>query len=198
MEYQCSFPALSVNTWHTLYKEDRIFGPLLHGGFTSPKDSDDDMSVVVLAEHPSFRILAATERFAGALGFTASELTKSSLRVAFGPETDVSIFKKILGESTLHEEAVWLYKKNGDELRCSVRSRISNNQSSEVTCTITLVSHVSVSSMKMDQQDIKAIPNDLMATLPRPTNPGPSICSDPALLAHLSAIRRSRRHTKGN
>ena len=163
---------------------------LLHTTCCGKLDPEEALSAVVLADYP-YRLSAATESFAGALGFKASELTKSSLRVAFGPQTDLHQLKRALGKGTENAISICFYKRNGDELQCSITSQVTYLSDTEPVATMTIVSLESGSLDMVSTSEETGVCQHVMPSFPGCS--GNSICDDTALKVHLSAIRRSRK-----
>ena len=150
-------------------------------------------SAVVLPEFP-YRICAVTESFSSLLGFNAKELTNSSLRLVFGPQTDLKGIKKIICEDSADDSVFLLYKRNGDEIRCSIASRVSSTPENPAISTITIVCHESESirTVRSAMQE-----NTDQQSFSEPVGTS-GFSTDPALRAHLNAIRRLRRVSLGH
>jgi hypothetical protein len=161
-------------------------------------------SVLIHADHP-YRICEASDSFADVLGFKPKDLQGGSLRLFFGPATDLQKLKKIVGDEGQNDnDRLVLYRKDGDEIACSISSTSSSNlPSGERVSTISILNYRSA----------QCFPISLTAAGKQPSAPRhdgllmksatsssissidhiPSISHDPALLVHLSAIRRCRR-----
>ena len=79
-------------------------------------------SACVTADYP-YRIVRQSSSFTELYGFGTKEITRSSLRVIFGPETDKDKLKATIGnayQNQVSAESFTFYKKNGDSIVCSV------------------------------------------------------------------------------
>ena len=174
-----------------------------HEHVESYKSVEGKCSAVVLPQYP-YRICDVTEAFASTLGFKLADLKNASLRLTFGPKTDLKRLQTLLSGQTRSEEEVWLYRKDGDEMGCSICSITSSLPNGDLVSTITILNrdseHKSVRSAQNQDFEVRAL------KMPSPVQPACSmlldnetpLSRDPALLAHLRAILRSRKALAGN
>ena len=88
-----------------------------------PKSSseNDNLNIVVACESP-YRFRAISPEFLQLFRFQNQELVASSLRMLFGPETDVAGLRALIeGRCSTAQIPLVLYRKDGDEVRCTVR-----------------------------------------------------------------------------
>ena len=208
MEVQHNFATLSVATpshSNESFVHTTAYESILRESVEICSYFQSAPAAVVLSEYP-YRIYASTEAFATSLGFKSSELNKASLRLAFGPDTDLKKIKIVVTGKTKSEDNICLYRKDGGELSCSVRSHTSNMTNGEMVCSIYFT--INNSAYKPAQSDVKHVlktPSENDEKLHHDKKTGPSrfdsvlrdteplLTSDPVLLVHLDAIRRSRK-----
>jgi hypothetical protein len=90
-----------------------------------PKSSpnNDNLSIVIARESP-YRFRAMSPEFLQMFRFQSQELAASSLRLLFGPETDVAGLRALVEGSACccqTQIPLVLYRKDGDEVHCTVR-----------------------------------------------------------------------------
>ena len=93
----------------------------------------DDVSIVIGREHPH-RFQNMSNAFLERFRFKCHDLTTSSLRLLFGPDTDVLAIRSMIAASSSPRASglLTLYRKDGEEVRC--RIRVLPNEDS--TCTL--------------------------------------------------------------
>ena len=208
MEVQLNFATLAVaapSHSNESFVDESAYESILRKGVEICSSVQSAAAAVVLSEYP-YRIYAATEAFASSLGFKPSELNKASLRLAFGPDTDLEKIKSVVTGKTKSEDNICLYCKDGGELSFSVRSHTSIMMNGEMVSSIYFT--ISNSAYKPVQSDVKPVLKSPRANDEKPLHDkkaGPSrfasvlrdteplLTSDPVLLVHLDAIRRSRK-----
>ena len=151
-------------------------------------------SAVVLSEFP-YRIFDVTDAFASTLGFKQEDLKSSSLRLTFGPKTNLKRLHSVLSGKTNCDDDVCLYRKDGEEFVCAIRSHTSNLPNEDLVSSITISNHNSgrnsVISIPNHGGEFHTDPAQFASSMMREHEP--TLSHDPALLAHLNAIRRSRK-----
>ena len=123
MQHQSSFRALSLGS--TTVNSPSVSNECTEylGGYgTDVKIThvQENPSIMVHSNYP-YRICEASASFADVLGFKPKELQGGSLRLFFGPETDLHKLKKIVSDEGQGEnDRVVLYQKDGSEVSCSI------------------------------------------------------------------------------
>ena len=80
---------------------------------------ENKASAILLPEYP-YRIRAVSAGFASALGFQPAELKGGTLRLAFGPRTDLNQVRRAVTQQARREDGICLYRKDGEALVCSI------------------------------------------------------------------------------
>jgi hypothetical protein len=201
MEFQCSFQALSLSS----SQSDAVSTTVHEVGYSSSSagiphfihsiDVGAFPSALIFSDYP-FRILKATASFAEVLGFRPEDLNGSSLRLCFGPCTDVHKLKKILQNKGQDDnDRIIFYRKNGDEVACSIQSSCTHMPSGETLSSIAILSYRSSTvsdGLRTETERNPITTSTFDAGVPE-ASVDPSLIHDPGLLMHLRAIRRSRR-----
>ena len=200
---QCSFNSLAVTA--PCDEQDAFFDieSRRSRGSKISREPDENcdivagpLSAVVLSEFP-YRICDVTDAFASTLGFKREDLKNSSLRLTFGPKTDVKRLHSVLSGKTNCEDDVCLYRKDGGELVCWIRSNKSNLPNGDSVFSITISTlnsgrkFVTVEGCDSDTEK-KLNPAQFQVASSIIREHEPTLSRDPALLAHINAIRRSR------
>ena len=94
-------------------------------------------TALVSLKYP-YRICDVTESFASKLGFKQTELKNATLRLVFGPKTDLTRLQRVLSGHSRSEDEIWLYRKDGEEIECSIRSSTSDLQRGDPVSKITI------------------------------------------------------------
>jgi PAS domain S-box-containing protein len=154
-------------------------------------------SIMVNSDFP-YRICEASESFADIFGFTPKELKGGSLRLFFGPGTDLQKLKKIVGDECQDDnDRLVLYRKDGDEVACSIHSTSSDLPTGDRVSSISILNYKSTQGFpppSTQQPHDGGLPmKSALVSSTLSAECFPSIQNDPALLVHLRAIRRIRR-----
>jgi PAS domain S-box-containing protein len=166
---------------------------------------DGSPYALVHSDYP-YRICETSDSFADILGFKPKELQGGSLRLLFGPETDLQKLKKIVSDQCQDDnDRLVLYRRDGDEIACSIHSTASDLRSGERVSTISILNYTSaqrfpLATTTMKHQSAARDDEQLIKSGMRPfpsTDVMMSFEHDPALLIHLSTIRRSRTAGRG-
>ena len=90
--------------------------------------SENGLSVLISADYP-YRVFQQTPEFSKMFGFTDEELRMVSLRVIFGPDTDVKRLQATISNVVRSGEEAGcftFYKKNGDDVKFPLRGYLTN------------------------------------------------------------------------
>ncbi len=210
MEFQHSFCALSLTLSSAAIPSCVSYGydTFLEGGLDIDRKCKETLavkqagfpSIMVHSDYP-FRICEASDSFADILGFKPKELQGGSLRLLFGPETDLQKLKKIVSDQCQDDnDRLVLYRRDGDEIACSIHSTASDLRSGERVSTLFILNYRSAQSsplpvnaaVKQARHEGRLIQSAMSSFIP-PIETMTPIQHDPALIVHLSAIRRCRR-----
>jgi PAS domain S-box-containing protein len=161
--------------------------------------ADTFPSAHVNPEYP-YRISEASDSFAKIFGFKPVELKGGSLRLVFGPETDVEKLHDIMCDKGRDDnDRVVLYQKDGNEVACSVHSTTSYSPTGERMASISILNYKSAENapylvfrQSSASHDGGVCANGSSAESTPSYGCVPPLTHDPKLLIHLSAIRRSR------
>ena len=162
---------------------------------------EDACTAVLLSEYPH-RICNASEAFSTILGFLPKQLDGKSLRMAYGPRTDVEKMKGILSGKSCSESQIFIYRRDGEELCCSARSHQVDEISGQTAIALTIERCPEGGAMPPArppptfEMEAKRCVAQFSSAVSFDSEPSLSI--DSALLAHLRAIRRSRKHSTGS
>jgi hypothetical protein len=192
MECQGSFLALTLATVPSTRS------PAL----TFEDESHAFPSAHVNSEYP-YRICETSESFATIFGFKPEELKGGSLRLVFGPETDVGKLNDIICDKMQDfNDRVVLYQKDGNEVACSVYSTHFDTPTGERMSSISILNYklAQTSTLMIFQQSLGSHEGGEhtksttsarnRSSLPCENVQPPTL--DPTLRLHLNAIRRSR------
>ena len=210
MEFQSNFSALSLTSQSSDSSSCSSYGCNIFFGdgydLRKRKETTKQTgfpSIMVHSDYP-YRICEAGDSFAGILGFKPKELQGGSLRLIFGPETDLQKVKKIVGDECQDDnDRLIFYRKDGDEVACSIHCTTSDLPSGERVSSISILNYRSAQSCPLTltaaiNQPAPTLYDGVLtksavSSLIAPIDSKASISHDPALLVHLSAIRRCRR-----
>jgi hypothetical protein len=141
MEKQNCFPSLSLaapsETKSSFLHDNYSYVSVLGEKATCCDSFDDLPAASVLPEYP-FRLCDATDSFASLLGFKVNELKGNTLRLVFGPQTDLGKLKRIMPLGSDIEEGICLYRKDGEEMNCLIRCSPSKLADGESVSLITI------------------------------------------------------------
>jgi hypothetical protein len=93
---------------------------------TVHRPNEQARSAVISADYP-YRVFQQTPEFSKMFGFKESEHGLVSLRILFGPDTDLAKLKAMVSNiirSGEHEDWFTFYKKNGDDLKTLLRGNL--------------------------------------------------------------------------
>ena len=180
-------------------------------------DSEEQNPLVFVGTDYPYRIVRITASFSELFGFKEDELTRSSLRLIFGPESDTNQLKIMILDSVRNLKEVGsfiFYKKNGDQVRCRLKVLPAAVSECEVTGLSFIVSDITVGrdlpfsatkpERRKDSEETNAIDERISrsshltqqckhATLGRSSST-PDLASsvvDSSVLLHMTAVRRA-------
>ena len=99
------------------------------------QNSKSDEVSVCISLDPPYRFRSTSPAFLEKFRFKSQDINSSSLRLLFGPDTDVQAIRSIITNHLTPCVKVILYRKDGEEIRCSVRS-VPSCAIQEDTCTL--------------------------------------------------------------
>jgi hypothetical protein len=101
----------------------------------------NETMIVVEREFP-YRIRSASSQFSQVFQFKEKEFASSSLRLLFGPETNVPAIRSVIGGridcASQPQLPLTLYRKDGDEVSCSMRVVSASSDNNTVSLALDL------------------------------------------------------------
>jgi len=183
-----------------------------------PHRHESELSVVISVDYP-YRVLQQTSAFSKIFGFMDEELRMVSLRVIFGPDTDVKKLQTTISNIVRFGEQAdcfTFYKKNGDDVKFPLRGCMIRFNGCEA-CRLDFDALEFAAGNDLPSGSRSEIQAELSNT--KPSSPAPFICAgnekrqfrklasaavpatsevDPAVLLHIKAVRKAAAASKGS
>ena len=174
----------------------------------------DDVSIVIGREHPH-RFQNMSPAFLERFRFKCHDLNTASLRLLFGPDTDVPSIRSMLAapSSPRTSGSLTLYRKDGEEVRC--RIRVLPNDDNSTSTLIFDIEGGSCSSFSLPSEEpCASVGSSSSHGVWAPPAADSRLCSllseepttDPLVAIHIRAVRcaaaaaaaaRPKRHAAG-
>ena len=166
-----------------------------HVAFTTSKN--DDVSIVIGREHPH-RFQNMSPAFLERFRFKCHDLNTASLRLLFGPDTDVPSIRSMLAapSSPRTSGSLTLYRKDGEEVRC--RIRVLPNDDNSTSTLIFDIEGGSCSSFSLPSEEpCASVGSSSSHGVWAPPAADSRLCSllseepttDPLVAIHIRAVR---------
>ena len=105
----------------------------LTSGLSTRQSSKDDELSIVIGREPPHRFRSMSPAFLQLFRFKSQDLSSASLRILFGPDTDATSIRSAIANPPLSCSRVVLYRKDGEEIHCSMRA---SHGTDEEACTL--------------------------------------------------------------